>query len=92
MARTFSSKPVGNEVIGIGLGTTNSCVSLIEGNVGSFLLQLNAKVIENAEGARTTPSVVAFTPKGELLVGTPAKCVRPSPTYQHIIWYQKIDW
>lgn len=52
-------------MIGIDLGTTNSCVAVMEGK--------NAKVIENAEGARTTPSVVAFNPKGELLVGTPAK-------------------
>ncbi|XP_077215912.1 heat shock 70 kDa protein, mitochondrial-like [Tasmannia lanceolata] len=64
-ARTFSSKPAGSDVIGIDLGTTNSCVSVMEGK--------NPKVIENAEGARTTPSVVAFNPKGELLVGTPAK-------------------
>ncbi|KAK1653711.1 hypothetical protein QYE76_071516 [Lolium multiflorum] len=64
-ARAFSAKPSGNEVIGIDLGTTNSCVSVMEGK--------NAKVIENSEGARTTPSVVAFSQKGELLVGTPAK-------------------
>ncbi|KAL9229523.1 hypothetical protein vseg_004981 [Gypsophila vaccaria] len=65
MSRPFSSSTTGNEIIGIDLGTTNSCVAIMEGK--------NAKVIENAEGARTTPSVVAFTPKGELLVGTPAK-------------------
>lgn len=65
LARPFSSKPSGNDVIGIDLGTTNSCVSVMEGK--------NAKVIENAEGARTTPSVVAINQKGELLVGTPAK-------------------
>ncbi|KAH0895570.1 hypothetical protein HID58_045138 [Brassica napus] len=64
-SRAFSSKPAGNDVIGIDLGTTNSCVAVMEGK--------NPKVIENAEGARTTPSVVAFNPKGELLVGTPAK-------------------
>lgn len=52
-------------VIGIDLGTTNSCVSLMEGG--------QAKVLENAEGDRTTPSVVAFTPDGERLVGSPAK-------------------
>jgi molecular chaperone DnaK len=52
-------------VIGIDLGTTNSCVSVMEGTT--------AKVIENAEGARTTPSVVAFTDKGEKLVGQPAR-------------------
>eukprot|EP00890_Picochlorum_soloecismus_P004574 jgi/Picsp_1/5117/NSC_02480-R1_protein len=55
----------GNEVIGIDLGTTNSCVAVMEGKT--------AKVIENAEGQRTTPSVVAFTDKGERLVGLPAK-------------------
>ncbi|WMV12691.1 hypothetical protein MTR67_006076 [Solanum verrucosum] len=65
LARPFSSKPAGNEIIGIDLGTTNSCVSVMEGK--------NPKVIENAEGARTTPSVVAFNQKGERLVGTPAK-------------------
>ena len=53
------------KAIGIDLGTTNSCVSVMEGG--------KAKVIENAEGARTTPSVVAFTDAGEVLVGQPAK-------------------
>ena len=52
-------------VIGIDLGTTNSCVAIMEGGTG--------KVIENSEGARTTPSVVAFTGTGEVLVGQPAK-------------------
>ncbi|CAM0882598.1 unnamed protein product [Alopecurus aequalis] len=65
LARTFSAKPSGSEVIGIDLGTTNSCVSVMEGK--------SAKVIENSEGTRTTPSVVAFSQKGERLVGTPAK-------------------
>ncbi|KAJ0443074.1 Heat shock 70 kDa protein [Helianthus annuus] len=65
IARPFCSRPLGNEVIGIDLGTTNSCVAVMEGKT--------AKVIENAEGARTTPSVVAFNQKGELIVGTPAK-------------------
>ncbi|KAG2703978.1 hypothetical protein I3843_06G153300 [Carya illinoinensis] len=65
LTRAFSSKPAASDVIGIDLGTTNSCVAVMEGK--------NPKVIENAEGSRTTPSVVAFTPKGELLVGTPAK-------------------
>ncbi|UCC13779.1 MAG: molecular chaperone DnaK [Gammaproteobacteria bacterium] len=53
------------KVIGIDLGTTNSCVAVMEGK--------NAKVIENSEGDRTTPSVVAFTKDGEVLVGQPAK-------------------
>ncbi|KAI5066368.1 hypothetical protein GOP47_0018992 [Adiantum capillus-veneris] len=64
-ARAFSSKAGGGEIIGIDLGTTNSCVSVMEGK--------SPRVIENSEGARTTPSVVAFTSKGERLVGTPAK-------------------
>ncbi len=53
------------KVIGIDLGTTNSCVAVMDG--------ANAKVIENAEGARTTPSMVAFSKDGERLVGQPAK-------------------
>ena len=53
------------KIIGIDLGTTNSCLSVLEGD--------KAKVIENAEGARTTPSVVAFTDEGEILVGQSAK-------------------
>jgi molecular chaperone DnaK len=54
-----------SKVIGIDLGTTNSCVAVMEGR--------NAKVIENAEGMRTTPSMVAFTDSGERLVGQAAK-------------------
>ncbi len=53
------------KIIGIDLGTTNSCVAVMEGST--------PKVIENAEGARTTPSIVAFTDDGERLVGQPAK-------------------
>ena len=54
-----------SKVIGIDLGTTNSCVAIMEGT--------QAKVLENAEGARTTPSVVAFTDNDEKLIGQPAK-------------------
>merc|ERR1712004_492805 len=61
----YKSDGVKGAVIGIDLGTTNSCVAVMEGK--------QAKVIENAEGARTTPSVCAFTGEGERLVGMPAK-------------------
>ena len=54
-----------SKVIGIDLGTTNSCVAIMDGT--------QAKVLENAEGARTTPSVVAFTENDEKLIGQPAK-------------------
>ena len=53
------------KIIGIDLGTTNSCVSVMEGN--------NTRVIENSEGTRTTPSVIAYQEDGDILVGAPAK-------------------
>ena len=53
------------KIIGIDLGTTNSCVAIMENGV--------PKVIENSEGARTTPSIVAYQEDGEVLVGAPAK-------------------
>ncbi|VVD85857.1 molecular chaperone DnaK [Pandoraea cepalis] len=53
------------KIIGIDLGTTNSCVAVMEGN--------QVKIIENAEGARTTPSIIAYMEDGEILVGAPAK-------------------
>ncbi len=54
-----------NTIIGIDLGTTNSCVAVIDGD--------EPRVIENSEGARTTPSVVAFNAEGETLIGQSAK-------------------
>lgn len=54
-----------NYILGIDLGTTNSCVAIMEGK--------DPRVIENSEGSRTTPSMVAFTESGEKLVGSPAK-------------------
>ena len=60
-----SSSEVKGAVIGIDLGTTNSCVAVMEGKT--------PKVIENVEGARTTPSTVAFTKDGQRLVGVLAK-------------------
>src|SRR5690606_1685863 len=53
------------KIIGIDLGTTNSCVSVLDGD--------NVKILENAEGARTTPSIIAYMEDGETLVGAPAK-------------------
>ena len=53
------------KIIGIDLGTTNSCVAIMEGG--------NPKVIENSEGARTTPSIVAYQDDGDVLVGASAK-------------------
>jgi len=63
--RRFQSDKVQGAVIGIDLGTTNSCVATMDGKT--------PRVIENAEGQRTTPSIVAFTKENELLVGVPAK-------------------
>ena len=57
------------KIIGIDLGTTNSCVAIMDGG--------KARVIENAEGDRTTPSIVAYTKDGEVLVGASAKAGLP---------------
>src|SRR5688572_23856645 len=65
------------KIIGIDLGTTNSCVAILEGG--------KAKVIENSEGDRTTPSIVAYTEEGEILVGQPAK--RQAVTNPHNTLY-----
>ncbi|KAI3629292.1 hypothetical protein MIR68_012673, partial [Amoeboaphelidium protococcarum] len=70
------SKKVKGNVIGIDLGTTNSCNALMDGKA--------SRVIENAEGTRTTPSYVAFSKDGELLVGVPAKrqaVINPQNTF-----------
>jgi molecular chaperone DnaK len=61
----MGSEKVSKKIIGIDLGTTNSCVAVMEGS--------ESVIIPNQEGSRTTPSVVAFTDKGEMLVGGPAK-------------------
>src|SRR5690625_4125906 len=66
-----------SKIIGIDLGTTNSCVSVMEGG--------KPKVIESAEGDRTTPSIVAFTEDGEILVGQSAK--RQAVTNPHNTLY-----
>jgi molecular chaperone DnaK (HSP70) len=67
------------KIIGIDLGTTNSCVAVMEGG--------KPKVIENAEGARTTPSIIAYQDDGEILVGAPAKRQAvTNPTFEQ---YQK---
>ena len=65
------------KVIGIDLGTTNSCVAVMDGG--------SAKVIENSEGDRTTPSVIAYTDDGEILVGQSAK--RQAVTNPHNTLY-----
>lgn len=65
------------KIIGIDLGTTNSCVSVMENGV--------AKIIENAEGGRTTPSIIAYTNDGEILVGQAAK--RQAVTNPHNTLY-----
>ena len=72
------------KIIGIDLGTTNSCVAILDGE--------KSKVLENAEGARTTPSIVAFTDDGETLVGQPAKRQAVTNPDSTLFCYQASDW
>ena len=65
------------KIIGIDLGTTNSCVAIMEGNT--------TKVIENSEGARTTPSIIAYQEDGEVLVGASAKRQAVTNPQQHAV-------
>jgi molecular chaperone DnaK len=79
MAEINNSKQIGKKIIGIDLGTTNSVVAVLEGAIPN--------VIPNAEGNRTTPSIVAYTPVGEILVGQLAKrqnVVNPNNTFSSI--------
>ena len=71
------------KIIGIDLGTTNSCVAIMEGG--------KPKVIENSEGARTTPSIVAYTDDGEILVGAPAKRQAVTNAQEHDLRGQAPD-
>jgi molecular chaperone DnaK len=65
MSNLFNGGIMAKAIIGIDLGTTNSCVAIVEGG--------DPKVIQNSEGANTTPSIVGFTPGGEKLCGQAAK-------------------
>jgi molecular chaperone DnaK len=79
MAENINNKLTSKKIVGIDLGTTNSVIAVLEG--------ANPNVISNAEGARTTPSIVAYTPNGEILVGQLAKrqsVVNPDNTFYSV--------
>jgi molecular chaperone DnaK len=72
------------KIIGIDLGTTNSCVAVMDGSA--------SKIIENSEGDRTTPSIVAYTDDNETLVGQSAKRQAVTNPKQHTVCHQTVDW
>ena len=72
------------KILGIDLGTTNSCMSVMEGG--------EATVLENSEGARTTPSVVAFAKNGERLVGQAAKRQAVTNAKNTVFSAKRLDW
>jgi molecular chaperone DnaK len=79
MEEKTTGKTISKKIVGIDLGTTNSVVAVLEG--------ANPNVIPNSEGGRTTPSVVAYTPNGEILVGQLAKrqsVVNPENTFSSV--------
>ena len=72
-----------SKIIGIDLGTTNSCLAVVEGQ--------QPKVIENAEGGRTTPSVIGYSDDNEVLVGAPAKRQAVYKSRKNFVCNQKIN-
>jgi molecular chaperone DnaK len=72
------------KIIGIDLGTTNSCVAVMEGG--------KPRVIENAEGARTTPSIIAYQEDGEILAGCTSKTSGSDQPKKHTIRSEAFDW
>ena len=72
-----------SKVIGIDLGTTNSCVSVMEGD--------KPRIIENSEGSRTTPSIIAYMEDGEILIGAPAKRQAVTNPKSTVVRSQEVD-